>query len=364
MSHSNPRTHGFTLLELMVTLAVSLIIVGSALMAAQSFLTSQYGQTRKNELDIQIAMGQVILDRALTNAGAVFPDARYAVHIRPNVVAGTTLPGGTGSAPAPVPVTTFGSASAGILEGTDVIEVAYRSPISKAPARGVGTVQTVLTGAVRLTSNDPFLAGEGVAPVLTLLFTDSQGTGCLASVTSWDGISQAGVTWLNDDYASTAVSATCPVVGMSVYALDTRQRFMIYQTAGGQGLGLYLQDNLTAGVPDLTGAFGPPKLVAGGVEDLQVMERIINTNSTCGTPYCTCDDSPTPSCVVDSNHVSLQEAVRGFNITLVGKGNQSVRLSGGRRPAVYDHAAGPTDNLFHAVGEQSLYAINLALTNL
>jgi len=388
---ASSRDRGLTLVELLVSIAAGLIVITAAVAAGNALLQSLYGQTKKSAVETQLAIAHVIMERGLYNAGASWSEGMYALHVRNNV-SGTALSDGT-------TVTTLGTANTtGIIVGTDVIEVAY----ADTGQRAVGTVTSVSPPSTITTSGDPFLLTANGSVTLdsanpsgmvgeVMLFSNSGQTGitnptfCMAKISAVTTLPTVSISYLNDDFTTsgtqtlmTAAQAsngplTCPLAGMRASLLNTRTRFAICQVyTPGAPLtsGLCTQTNGGNGMVTL----GSLQLVAPGIEDMQITERVLAsvagpcTNPIAGDPYCWCNNSsgacPSNGGPVVEGNAALEEAVRGFDITLSGTGVSQVPLTGGFRPAIYDHAAGAVDNLYHAVQEQSMFAINVALGNM
>src|SRR5215467_6282726 len=145
------RSSGFTLIELLVTGAVGLII----LIAILTTVDLQRGFHRKS-------------DRLLS------ADSSASLALLPN---------GDGTT---VPVTTLGSASAGVIAGTDAIDIITGNPATVGGfINGIGPVGPSLT--FNLDALDPLMPSDldaGVGVVGPLLAFQAPGVRCVGKLTS------------------------------------------------------------------------------------------------------------------------------------------------------------------------------------
>ncbi len=326
------RSSGFTLIELLVAAAVGIII----LIAILTTVNLQRGFHRNSDrllsADSSASLALLAVGRDLENAGFHFPVATLAIRPRDNVTA--PLPNGDGTT---VPVTTLGSASAGVIQGTDAIDIISGNPLTVGGfINGIGPAGSSVT--VNLDALDPLAPSDldaGVGVVGPLLAFQSPTQRCVGKVTGVAGTALTVTTFAdlegNLTGAGTAV-AGCPALDMSVYAVMNRKRYLIYQDSTGI-FGLYVQNLRDPVGFQRLGVLGPPVLVAEGIEDMQ-----ISYNVGAGT---WCNKGGFGDCDVMASLNSIQ----GIRIQMVSLGTEVVRRAGEFRPAVFNHPAGSVDNL-------------------
>jgi len=159
---------------------------------------------------------------------------------------------------------------------------------------------------------------------------------------------------LEGDMTGTGVAvANCPAANMSVYALMTRKRYLIYQDGigvDGGVSGLYVQNLREPPGTSRLGVLGPPVLIAEGIEDLQIAY-----NMGSGT-WC---NQGTPDGGTDCDVMTNPAAIQGIKFQLVSRGTDLVKRVGMYRPAVLNHAAGTPDDIDRLVLGSSVMLRNL-----
>jgi hypothetical protein len=372
-----------TLIELMITLAISSVVVMAAMAVATSMMSMFQGTARKAQAEGQLALGLAIFDRYLANTGMGFSNPRFSFRVYNNV--GTaSIPNYDGSTT--TPVVTFGAAGAGILSGTDVIEVAMadqglRRPGALAqPLKAAACTNTTGTCSVQLATADPFLNAElgGAASNALILMEDEMNPNsswCLGRVQSVTNSVTPTVTFIPLNYnlqhgvASTEGCTVGLPVNATVYVVERRLRFMVYQQAGGTDLGLYVAFGSANGYfPDPSGQ--PPTLMASGVENLQVRLTIgttfnqtdntvgsctayVATSQVCITnevaanvtsmPNIDHSNIPTVSVVSSGNETNWPSGLAFVKSALVELTSRSTASPGGFMPVSMDAPAGSVD---------------------
>jgi len=331
MSHPS-RASGFTLIELLVAGAVGLIIIIAILTTVDLQRGFHRNSDRLLSADSSASLALLAVGRELENAGFHFPVATLAIRPRDNVAA--PLPNGDGTT---VPVTTLGSASAGVIGGTDAIDIITGNPTTVGGfINGIGAVGPSVT--FNLDALDPLMPTDldaGLGVIGPLLAFQAPGVRCVGKVTSAAGttVTVAIFPDLEGDLtAAGAGAAGCPALDMSVYAVMTRKRYLIYQDATGT-FGLYVQNLRDPVNTQRLGVLGPPVLVAEGIEDMQ-----ISYNVGAGT---WCNKGGVGDCDVMASLGSIQ----GIRIQMVTRGTDVVRRTGEFRPAVFNHVAGSVDDI-------------------
>lgn len=378
---------------MMVALAVMSVIVLAAVLSASSIFSLTQGQARRSSAEAALALATVSLEKLASNAGAGFPNARFAVRVRNNVT--TDLPT---TPPKTIKVVPFGDPSPGIIAGTDVLELSWGNP----QFRRAGAVlpaptgsQVVISGGTvslssGLTGGDPLADEEwsGAQPATprVLLITRAQEPleSCLFSF----GTLVAPTTFTVDQVLTETYGISIPpctvtspvgVADTMAYKLDGRVRLFVYQQANGVDLGLYRQNmNTAAGsmgeFEDVTVPGQEPEAVALGVENLQ-LAPVLGPNldggfpsvGSCTTSFCRCADGADggTACTLDENGVyasalpSVASLLRAVDaeVTVIGD-----RRPGERRPASFDSPAAATpDDRRRAVARVSINVNNCYL---
>lgn len=341
---SRPRARlGFTLIELLVAGAVGLIIIIAILTTVDLQRGFHRNADRLLSVDSAASLALITMGRDLENAGFHFPVATLAIRPRDNVA--TPLPNGDGTT---IPVTTLGSGTAGVIQGTDAIDIITGNPatvagfIHSASTSG-GTATVAMDALDPLTSLD---LDAGVGVVGPLLAFQSPNQRCVGKVTSVAG-TVVNITTFADlegdlTSAGTAVTADggCPALDMSVYALMTRKRYLIYQDSSGT-FGLYVQNLRDPVSAQRLGVLGPPVLVAAGIEDMQISYNVG------GGTWCNkggMGDCDVMASLNSVQGIRIQMAARGTDVIADGGPDNEVKRIGEYRPAIFNHAAGPVDD--------------------
>lgn len=385
------RSRGFTLVEMMVALAVMSVIVLAAVLSASSIFSLTQGQARRSSAEAALALATVSLEKLASNAGAGFPNARYAVRVRNNVTTTTTLSGN-------LPVVVAGGPVAGVIAGTDVLELSWGNPqfrragaVAPAPtgSQVVVTFGTVALNSI-LTGGDPLADEEwgGAQPatprVLLITRTQDPLESCLFSFGSPLTLPVIPVDQvLTERYgvatSSCVVTSPIGVADTLAYKLEGRVRLFVYQQANGVDLGLYRQNMDTSAVSigdfeNVTVAGQEPEAVALGVENLQ-LAPVLGPNvdggfpavGSCSTSFCRCADGADGgmACNLDENGVylsalpSVASLLRAIDaeVTVIGD-----RRPGERRPASFDSPAAATpDDRRRALAHVSINVNNCYL---
>jgi hypothetical protein len=326
------RSFGFTLIELLVAGAVGLIILIAILTTVDLQRGFHRNSDRLLSADSGASLALLAVGRDLENAGFHFPVATLAIRPRDNVAA--PLPNGDGTT---IPVTTLGSASAGVIQGTDAIDIITGNPATVGGfVNGIGAVGP--STIFNLDALDPLMPTDldaGLGVVGPLLAFQAPGVRCVGKVTSAGGTAVTVTVFpdLEGDLtgAGTGV-AGCPALDMSVYAVMTRKRYLIYQDSTGV-FGLYVQNLKDPLNAQRLGVLGPPVLVAEGIEDMQ-----ISYNVGAGT---WCNKGGLGDCDVMASLNSIQ----GIRIQMVSRGTDVMKRIGEFRPAVFNHPAGSVDDI-------------------
>jgi len=379
------RARGFTLVEMMVALAVMSVIVLAAVLSASSIFSLTQGQARRSSAEL--ALATVSLEKLASNAGAGFPNARYAVRVRNNVT--TDLMPDLHVVPA-------GGASPGVVSGTDVLELSWGNP----QFRGAGSVAAdgsfILVGppipsafklSLGLTGGDPLTEEEwlgtqsGNPRVLLITRAQDPLEACLirfgppsppATLSVADVLTEQYGTAL----APCTVTSPPGVADMTAHKLEGRARLFVYQQANGVDMGLYRQnmDPVTGDFENVTVAGQEPEAVALGVENLQ-LAPVLGPNvdggfpavGSCSTSFCRCADGADGgmACDLDENGAylsalpSVASLLRAIDVEVTVIGD---RRPGERRPASFDSPAAATpDDRRRALAHVSINVNNCYL---
>jgi prepilin-type N-terminal cleavage/methylation domain-containing protein len=365
MTRSPRDPGGFTLVELTVALGVSSIIVLAAVMSASAIFSMTQGQARRSTAEATLALATVSLDRFASNAGAGFANSRYAVRLRNNVtMSGTSLPSGPS-------VVVAGSGSAGIVEGTDVLELSWGSPSRRAGRVGPISGPMAPGVTIQFSDGDPLADQEwnGLAPNPAVLLLTRETNPLEACLVQFSNVTTTHSVTVD------SFDGTCSFSGTDViaYKLESRMRLFVYQLAGGADLGLYRQDMDPAST---SGSFlAAPEALALGVENLQFALVVGPTPSaptvspgvgTCADLLCTCSDvNPAVSddcTVTEGGGISPATAPDGMS-SLVRAVNAEVTVVGDRRegqarPASFDRPGGAVDNRRRVLSRVSFNIVN------
>lgn len=386
-----PRRRGFTLLELMITVAITSIVIAAAVSVFVTLATQQRAAERLVEAQSSTMVALASMQMDVSNAGYRFPVPAFAVrHIE--VDSATSLP----SVGNTTITSTNNCDTAGLVEGTDVLELAEGWPLV-GPGKAMAAA---VTGGASVTFTlgnfgEPFSTTEAVggvgAPAVgsVLVFANATGASCLVRVTSLDrpGLTVGTGTLLDRDYqdlSSGAFYPGCPAAEMAVYRLGQRTRYMVCKPTTPTTPNAHSLYRQTAG---MTGSWGTPVRLEEGIEDLQVSMGYSNADggiaSTGATPscvqlggpassFCYCDDQPSGACTLSGADIepgltsltgnSRVSLVRGIRVQLTGMGQRMAVVGAPnaayRRPASFDHAgmaAAAADNYLR-VQQQFSYA--------
>jgi hypothetical protein len=171
---------------------------------------------------------------------------------------------------------------------------------------------------------------------------------CVGKITSVTGFLVRVTTFpdLEGDLTSAGAAIAgppCPANNMSVYALMARKRYLVYQDSTGT-FGLYVQNLRDPLNAQRLGVLGPPVLVAEGIEDMQI------SYNTGGGTWCN------KGGVGDCDVMASLNSIQGIRIQVVSRGTDVVKRVGEFRPAVFNHAAGPVDDMPRLVmGTSSMF---------
>ena len=356
---SRRNASGFTLIELLVAGAVGLIILIAILTTVDLQRGFHRNADRLLSVDSAASIALLTVGRDLENAGFHFPVATLAVRPRDNV--STPLPNGDGTT---IPVTTLGSGVAGVIQGTDAIDIITGNPATVAGFVHGGSASGG-SGTAALDALDPLAPADldgGVGVVGPLLAFQAPGVTCVGKVTAVTvagGTSVTVTTYpdLEGNLTGPGTGGTgCPANNMSAYALTSRKRYLIYQDATGI-FGLYVQNLRDPVGAQRLGVRGPPILVASGLEDMQISYNIGG-----GT---WCNKGGMGDCDVMASLSSIQ----GIRIQVVARATEvdgsdggpdsEVKRAGEFRPAIFNHPAGAVDDRPRLVMGTSTFFRNL-----
>ncbi len=373
------RLRGATLTELMVTVGIASIVIAAATMAATSMFSMTQGQARQSSAEAQLALAMSSLDRLLSSTGTGFANARYSFRVRNNVPAGTLAGDSSG-----MNVVTAGASGAGIIAGTDVIEVGWGNPVFRRAGTVVGSVCSS-SCTVQLQNADPLAdqewgtldadggsTGSVISGLPYLLFTRDQNPreSCLGKITGIVSPTNRTLTvqMLNDNYGTTTPDCTVNNNGdLLVYKLEERRRIIVYQRANGADLGLYVQK-----ADPSTGAFTTdPDALALGVDNLQVGPLVgaefdggvaaVGSCSAVDGGVCNCGVNPGVCALGEQGGIAtasptgLNSLVRGALIQVAVRGE---RRAGARAPVSLDTDGGAVDDIRRAQGELTFNLLN------
>jgi Tfp pilus assembly protein PilE len=371
------------MIELIVTVAVAAVVVSAVIASGVTMVQFSNGQGRRTAAETTAALALAQIERRMSNAGVNFANARFAVRFRNNVVVGNVPNYNATNAS----VVARGGAAAGIVEGTDILEVSVAASGVRRPGVTTGTRSG---NTVALATGDPLLEPElsaayvpgGTGPTgQLLLFTDPSvpEDACLARFVPPEpaptGSPTLNLSFVDDDDAATGGGPACGVLsgtappgngspcpcrpGFDVYVLEQRHRLVVYQQANGVDMGLYLQDPDPGRAGAFLNTFTP---VAVGIENLQIspvvgafndggsltVEGCTATAITGGGApnwnVCRCNTGPGQTCVLGDTPIPQEESafVRSLDIQLTARAD---RRTGGRLPASFDSVAGPVDGI-------------------
>lgn len=359
------RRRGMTLIELMVALAIALIFISAAMVVFAGVTQRNTDTGRWVEREGDTALATMLIQRDLVNAGFRFPSARYSVQSYDNVTGATVI---SNSASTAEPISS-GAGTTGIMEGTDVVEILLGSPvhgrgvITNAPTAGSTTPSVVLQ------DNEPFLAGgETPADGAVLLFA-GQPSGLPVSCLAHTASAPAGTpvtlstNILEPNLRVAGAGVTnCPQNGFGVYRMGSRVRYFVGWDSTLQRSALYVQRGGEAGL------MGAAEALVWGVEDLQLAPMVLNDAADalgCGAgQVCECNTGGActvgPTTTMDSGLPWTTQQV-GLQIGLSTPGERRATAAGGRRPALFNRAAGAVDDRVRSVRFTTIWFRNLTM---
>ena len=379
------RPRGFTIIELLTATAVGAVILLAALAAFD--LQRQFSRNTERLLgsESNASLALTMMQRDLENAGYHFhggpSDAggyTWAVVVRPYDNLGTNIltlkndPFGMSS------ISSADAGGVGYLARTDAFEVMIGSGAND-PNRlasqvislsGAGSVMSVTI------SPDPFNPAE-IAAASTgdgpLLMFWTPGRHCMGRVTSYASVSanvaRVTVSTLDADLANggTAWSPGCPAPQQRAEILAARRRYLVYSNAGAPGqpaqLGLYVQTNNCDAFAYDAGQscsviLGPPRLVAGGVDDMQIAWHVPAGMADGGTIDGWCQVSlANPSCGFDQLgawNTPLAANIYGAQIFVASQGPEPLIRVGDGKPQLLNRPPEPGDDLARTVMQTSV----------
>jgi prepilin-type N-terminal cleavage/methylation domain-containing protein len=387
-------SRGFTLIELLTASAVGGVILLAAL--ATFDLQRQFSRNTERLLGAEstASLALTMMQRDLENAGYRFhggpSDAggyTWAVVVRPYDNLGTTHPGTTISTLKNDPtgsttISVAASGTAGFLYGTDAFEVMLGSG-SNDPQRLGSQVLSVSGAGNQITVNispDPFNPAEIAAASTAdgpLLMFWTAGRHCMGRVTSYvsasANVARVTVNSLDADLgnAGTAWAAGCPAPQQRAEVFAVRRRYLVYQNAAVPGqpaqIGLYVQtNNCDPFVYDAGQACSPnlgqPRMVSGGIDDLQIAWQVPAGMADGGTPAGWCQTGPpTPytSCGLDQAsgwNTPLAASIYGAQIFVVSQGPEPLIRpnAGDGKPQLLNRPPEPGDDVARTVMQTSV----------
>lgn len=374
---------GATLVELMMTLAISSVVILAATLAATSMFTMSQGSARQSTAEAQLALSLATIDRTLASTGAGYANARFAFRIRNNVGAGA-MAGDASGVLVVDPTNVVTGANPGIIAGTDVIEVAWGDTTMRRPGSVTDGTLDQSDTTLNLLNADPLADTEWAdvshiaTPFIMITRELNPRQSCLAKITGIASTAprRLNIAMLNDDF-TTIPAAVCAITAnnndVTVYKLEVRRRIFVYQRAGRTDLGLYVQSADPA-----TGVFGGNiDALALGVDNLQVAPLLgsefdgsavtVGSCSAIDGGVCACGDrTSAPPCPVSTVGGlggaaavgPLNALVRGAVIQLTVRGE---RRAGAGDVASLDHAAIAADGIRRARGEITFNLYNAYL---
>ena len=383
LPNSSPR--GFTLIELLTASAVGGVILLAAL--ATFDLQRQFSRNTERLLGAEstASLALTMMQRDMENAGYRFhggpSDAggyTWAVVVRPYDSLGTNI---TTLKNDPLGATTIQASdagSAGYLSRTDAFEVLAGSN-SNDPVRLGSQVLSVSGVGSSITVNispDPFNPAEITAASTAsgpLLMFWTAGRHCMGRVTSYvsasANVARVTVNSLDADLANTGTAwiAGCPAPQQRAELFAIRRRYLVYQNAAVLGqpaqIGLYVQtNNCDAFVYDAgqacTPDLGQPRMVSGGIDDLQIAWHVPAGQADGGTPDGWCQISLTnPSCGLDQPgawNTPLAASIYGAQIFVASQGPEPLGRKGEGKPQLLNRPAEAGDDIARTVMQTSV----------
>jgi prepilin-type N-terminal cleavage/methylation domain-containing protein len=375
---NSPR--GFTLIELLTASAVGGVILLAAL--ATFDLQRQFSRNTERLLGAESTanLAMAMMQKDLENAGYHFhggpSDAggyTWAVVVRPYDNLGTnvlTLKNDPAGASTLQPAT---ASTAGFLSRTDAFEVLIGSG-SNDPNRLGSQVLGIVGSGSTITvsiSPDPFNPAEitaaGTADGPVVMFW-APGRHCIGRVTSYVSnsvnIATVTVSTLDQDLANagTAWTAGCPAPQQRAELMAIRRRYLVYQNAPAPGqpsqFGLYVQTNncnpfvYDAGM-SCTATLGAPRMISGGIDDMQIAWHVPAGLADGGTPDGWCQASlSNPTCGFDQPggwNTPLAANIYGAQILIASQGPEPMTRIGDGKPQLLNRPPENGDNIARTV---------------
>jgi len=151
---------------------------------------------------------------------------------------------------------------------------------------------------------------------------------------------------------------SCPAALMRVEVLQTRRRYLIYQTASAPGqparLGLHIQRNAWCdpadGGPACSSDLGPPQMIAEGIDDMQIGWRVpLGWAPDAGA---WCDRSTNEPCSFDQPGVQaskLAASIVGAQIFVSSQGPEPLKRPNEPVPVLLNHPAVTPDGVVRSI---------------
>jgi prepilin-type N-terminal cleavage/methylation domain-containing protein len=380
---NSPR--GFTLIELLTASAVGGVILLAAL--ATFDLQRQFSRNTERLLGAEstASLAMSMMQRDLENAGYHFhggpSDAggyTWAAVVRPYDSLGTNITTLKNDPAGASTLQPSDAGSAGFLSRTDAFEVLMGSG-SNDPNRLGSQVLGLLGSGSTITvtiSPDPFNPAEitaaGTADGPVVMFW-TPGRHCIGRVTSYvsnsPNVASVTVSTVDADLANSGSVWTvgCPAPQQRAELMAIRRRYLVYQNAAVAGqpsqVGLYVQTNncdpfvYDAGM-SCGSTLGTPRMVSGGIDDMQIAWHVPAGQADGGTPDGWCQASLTnPTCGFDQPGVwnsPLAASIYGAQIFVASQGPEPLTRIGDGKPQLLNRLPENGDNIVRTVMQTSV----------
>ena len=391
------RNRGVTLIEIMMVVAMGSIIITTADAVVAAAMRLKQNGERNLEVQLGSSIAAIAIQADLMNAGYRFASAAYAVRRFNNIDTTIALSG------TPGPVTANGNCgppNGQLVPGTDVIEMAEgaQDTALASSTAGDGVLTVSSNGAqydIALVTGAPFNPNEtNLASRLgqILLFVDGTALSCMGRVTASNTGTTATIEMLDRDFnvnpshqADYIGGNACPRVGMSVYRLGQRVRYMVCVVPGPPPPATPNQPGLYRQVAGGDGVFGQPQLLQEGIEDLQIAMRQWNpagpgqhSGPGCvaapnNQGYCYCNEAPANACdqadpTTFINAASFPTKMRGARVMVTSISRRKAHaepLPDDLRPPAFDRpgATGPPDGFARAQQTFSIGFNNITMVS-
>ena len=162
---------------------------------------------------------------------------------------------------------------------------------------------------------------------------------CIGRMVNPSALSTITVSTVNADLINsgaswTSTSPSCPASLMRVEVLQSRRRYLVYQSDTAPGrpprLGLYVQRNAFCdpadGGPACLSDLGPPQMIAEGIDDMQIAWRVPAGWAPDGGFWC--DRSTNEPCSFDQPNIQaskLAASIIGAQIYVSSRGPELKR---------------------------------------